>query len=127
MNSVIAENIYQEELYQIPGKVIVIVSKEWEEISSDEKIQLSKIMNALKINLDSICILMLKSISIGNLLPVSPSKVISFGVPFDPEISPYENIVLEGISVIKADALNILDDVKKRNLWLALKTMFNIQ
>lgn len=127
MNSTIAENLFQEELYQIPGKIIVVIPKAWNEVSDEEKTQLSKIMNALKISVNAVHILCLQSVSLNTLLPLSPSKVISFGVPVNPQIKSYENTVLEGVNIIQADALDGLDDTQKRNLWIALKGMFNIQ
>lgn len=122
----IAESIYGDDLYQIAPKMLIILPKLWEEISVDEKSQLSKILAAVKLSLDSVQIITRDAVLIESLLILSPSKVISFGVPLHPDVNPYENTEAYNIRIIYADALHILDDSKKRNLWLALKNMFGV-
>lgn len=124
MNATIAQSLYPEELYRIPGKVVIVLSKPWDEISPDEKTQLSKILTALKLTLASVQVVQCQSIEA--LLPLSPSKVIAFGTLLKPDARYYESTTYEGISLIHADSLNQLDDAKKKTLWLALKGMFGI-
>lgn len=124
MDATIAQSLYSEELYRIPGKVVIVLSKPWNEILPDEKTQLSKILAALKLRLESVQIVQCKSLEA--LLPLSPSKVISFGPLLKSDATYYEATAHEGISLIHADALNQLDDAKKKTLWIALKAMFGI-
>jgi hypothetical protein len=126
LNSSIIESLYPEELYQIPGSILILLPNEWNEVSAEERNQLSKILAALKLNLASVKILTWKQNSLANVLSFSPTKIICFGVSIAPGTQLYENGVFEGIPFIQADTLNSLDDVKKRTLWLALKSMFGL-
>ena len=47
-------NLYQEELYRIPGKVIVVISRPWEEITYEDRTLLSKILGSVKLSLASV-------------------------------------------------------------------------
>ena len=122
----IAENLYPEDLYQIPGKFLIVLSKPWNQVSEAEVAQLTKILGALKLNLASVQILTREVITLEAISAFSPTRIVTFGVPIEPTIKPYENTDRNGIKVIYADALDTLDDVKKRNLWLALKAMFGV-
>ena len=124
MSTALIENLYTEELYQIPGKVVIVLSKSWADILPEHQVQLSKILAALKLNLNTVQIINWSSLDA--ILSLSPSKVISFGVVLKPDSNFYEALTHQGISLIQADTLDQLDDVKKRNLWLSLKTMFGI-
>ena len=126
MNQVVAETLYGEDLYKIPGSVMIILSKSWDNITQEEKNQLSKILGAVKLNVESVQIITLQKITYDSFLHFSPSRIISFGVPFQPEIKPYEAIQTDKLVMIYADSLDSLDDPKKRNLWLALKVMFSV-
>jgi hypothetical protein len=122
----IVESLYQEDLYQIPGKFLIIIPKEWNLIAESEVTQLTKILAALKLNLSSVQVITKDLATIEALSSFSPARIVSFGVPFEPAIKPYENTEHNGIKIICADTLDALDDIKKRNLWLALKAMFGV-
>jgi hypothetical protein len=124
MNS-LATYLYQEELYDIPAGIIVVVSKNWEKYSTEEKELLTKILGSVKIDPASVQILARPALSLQSLKSFNPSVVLIFGSEIE-EIKPYEAVQAQGFSVIKADDLAILDDTRKKNLWLALKQMFGI-
>ena len=124
MSTTLTESLYTEELYQIPGKVVIVLSKPWSDILPEEKSTLSKIVAALKLNLAAVQIIEWQSFH--SLTALCPTKVISFGTTLRPSLKLYEPEIVDGINVIQADALDQLDDVKKRTLWLALKAMFGI-
>jgi len=126
LNPAVAETLFGEDLYQIPGRILIVIQKEWSDITPDEKNQLVKILAAVKLNIEAVQIISLETASIKKLSPFAPTRIISFGVPFQPEVKAYENTQIENINVISADSLSALDDVKKRNLWLALKAMFGV-
>jgi hypothetical protein len=49
--------------------------------------------------------------------------LLIFGTKTEPIIELYKKEKIKNFHVIAADALNQLDDVKKKNLWLALKQL----
>ena len=51
------ENLYSEELYSLPPKVLIVISKPWSEIQEDEKTLLGKILGAVKLSLSSVQII----------------------------------------------------------------------
>jgi hypothetical protein len=122
----VAETLYQEDLYQIPPKFLILLPKPWDQVSETEASQLSKILAAVKLNLASVQVLTKEDVTLESLMPFSPQRIISFGVPFEPAIKPYENTERNGTKIIYADSLDSLDDIKKRNLWLAMKAMFGV-
>ncbi len=125
MDPLIVESLFGEDLYQIPAKVVIGISKEWGAISQEEKTQLTKILAALKIHLEAVHIITKEFIAI-DTLPFQPDRIISFGVPFQPTVKAYEYTRAGNNHVIYADSLDALDETKKRNLWLALKNMFSV-
>ena len=118
--------LYQEELYTITGKVVVVIDKEWTSVSENEKALLAKILGSVKQSLESVQIINKTILSLNSLQFLSPSKILVFGTKLEDDLKPYESGALNGISVIKADALSELDDNRKKSLWLALRQMFGI-
>lgn len=126
LDTLVAESLFQEDLYLIPGKVLIILPAEWHNVSQEEKNILSKILAAVKLKPETVQIISRSTVVLESLLPFSPMRIISFGAPFHPEVKPYETVLINDVKVIYADALHILDDQKKRNLWLALRSMFGV-
>jgi len=118
------ENLYQEELYRIPGKVIVVISSPWDEITSDDRTLLSKILGSVKLSLAAVQIKVSPEFSINEFSALAPTCILAFGATLKNISKKYERISIEDISVILADELKELDDLKKRSLWLALKQIF---
>jgi hypothetical protein len=126
MNAALAPYLFQEELYRFSSPaLVVIVSKNWDEYSSEEKNLLAKILGSVKLDLASVQIISRTAVSLQALPSLHASKVLIFGSVAD-EIKLYENTTAQSFSVIRADDLARLDDVKKKSLWLALKQMFGI-
>jgi hypothetical protein len=124
--SSILENLYTEELYKVPSRVLVVIPNPWNDISDDERTVLSKMLVAVKLNLAAVQIVMKKEFSLDDLAVFSPQKVLVFGSSFKSSSKMYEHLSMDGTSVILADALGQLDDAKKKSLWLALKQMFGL-
>ena len=118
------EKLYQEDLYQIPPRVLVILSKPWTDIADNDKIVLQKMMGAVRQHIDTVQIINRASFSLDEVAALSPSKVLVFGVPSPAAFKPYELTTSQGIPVIVAESLEALDDARKKTLWLALKQMF---
>jgi DNA polymerase III psi subunit len=117
-------HLFQEELYQIPAPVIVVLSQSWTSYPESEKTLLSKILGSVKIDLASVRVITRKSFSIADLPPDQPTRVLVFGSETT-DIPPYHPMQAQGFTVVKADDLMQLDDARKKSLWGALKQMFN--
>lgn len=118
------QNLFQEEIYKINSKLLVVINKEWSEISTDECILLEKILKALKLNLASVQILAKPEFLPNDFRAFAPAKIIAFGSKLKNSQKMYEGIQIEETTVVVADALDQLDEVKKRNLWLTLRQVF---
>jgi hypothetical protein len=120
------ESLFQEELYVLPSPLLIILSKPWPALSVDELSTLSRMLNAVKLSLASVQVIVLKDFYVEELAAYSPNRVLAFGAALKSSATLYENISIDGISVIISESLDQLDDGKKKNLWLALKKMFNL-
>jgi len=120
------ESLYNEDLYQIPSRVVFVISQPWHELSEADQTILTKMVGALKLSMAAIQIVHRKTFSVESLRPLSPSKVIALGATLESPFKSYEHFTLDGMSIVVGDALPTLDDVRKKNLWLALKQMFGI-
>jgi hypothetical protein len=124
--SSVLENLYTEELYQVPSKVIVVVPKPWKEITEDERMVLSKMLVAVKLSMAHVHVVSRAQFAIEDFHAFPPQKVLAFGSAFNASSKLYEHLSVNGTSVILADALEQLDDTKKKSLWQALRQMFGI-
>jgi hypothetical protein len=115
-------HLFNEDVYSIPPIVTIVINKPWESISEDHKVLLGKILGAVKVSLSSARIIKRDSVTLEDLKALGNQKILIFGTPAP--VNQYETVQAQGFSVIRADELSALDDVKKKNLWLALKTMF---
>jgi len=116
---------YNEELYLIRDKPTIIVSKPWIEIGEAERVQLQKILQALRLSLASVRIIQQDTLDVAQLNP-QPEKVIYFGDAI-PGLAQYE-CIRTGSSIVLAPHLSVLinDDAGKKKLWIALKVLFGL-
>lgn len=119
------ENLYQEELYQIKSKVLIVLSRPWSEISNEETILLGKILNAVKLSLAAVQIITRTEFAVEDFKLLKPTCIIVFGATLKDSTKMYENLSIGGISVVVAEELRHLDDSRKKNLWLTLKQVFH--
>jgi hypothetical protein len=116
--------LYSEEIYKISPKLLIVIDKRWSEVTDDENILLDKILKALKLSLASVQIQTWQEFSIEDFKVFAPFFVLAFGSKFKNSDKMYEEIQIDGTSIVVADALAQLDDVRKRNLWLTLRESF---
>jgi DNA polymerase III psi subunit len=121
----IIENLYQEEIYHINKQVLIVVNRPWNDIQDNDKVLLSKILASVKVNIDAVRILHSESITLHELNAADADKVLVFGSKVRESVNDFEHTIINGISLIKADELSRLDDLKKKSLWGALKHMFS--
>lgn len=118
------ESLYQEEIYLVRPRALILIDKPWEHVSQDERVLLAKILGSVKLTLSTVQILHRESASLNELAPFNPERVIAFGTRVSPVHKKYEYLPVDGFHVIASDSLSMLDDAKKKSLWLALRQMF---
>ena len=117
--------LFHEDLYVVPQKTLVILAKNWQDYSSDDKVLLARILGSVKQSLATVQVIFQHTLSPQSIVDYNPSKVLVFGAA-TPGINPYEIHQIQGFDLIKADDLPVLDDTRKKNLWNGLKTMFGV-
>ena len=123
------EQLYQEELYNLGPKVLIIIPMQWDTLPESEQALLSKILAFIKRSLSSVQVLASTEVDTDDLLVYRPSRIIAFGslIKASGKIiqsyQPYEN---DPVVVLQADSLDQLDDQKKKVLRNALKEMFQV-
>jgi DNA polymerase III psi subunit len=130
MANTIYETIYQEELYHIEVPAVVILNKQWNELTSEEKEQLQKIADALtkrinpKLRLDAFQVIQQAKFDLGSIQP-SPKRVIYFGSAVT-GLNAYELIEVNTTKVVLSESLDDLlkNEVARQKLWKALQQLF---
>jgi hypothetical protein len=118
-------HLFGEEIYSIPPAVVIVVAKPWDNYTSEEKTLLTKILGSVKLDLAAVRIVHHEKIGQPEVAHLAAQKVLIFGAE-TPDIKPYESQQAQSFTVIKADDLSVLDDAKKKSLWVALRNMFGI-
>ncbi len=118
------EFLYQEDLYKATDATLILIDQPWANISETDKVLLSKILGSVKISTEQVSILQADKISLHELVQYNPIRIIAFGTSITESEGNYKNQKQGNTSFITSDALTALDDIKKKNLWGALKQMF---
>jgi hypothetical protein len=124
MGTPVFENLYQEELYVLPPRTLVLLDRPWADLTDEQKTLLTRILGSVKLTQASVQFFTAGNVAIGDLAAFNPARIISFGPAIAGVIGLYQFTELEGIPVICADALDKLDDPRKKSLWGALRQMF---
>ncbi len=117
------EATYPEDLYLIAPKVTVVVPVPWAEVTEEEKALLSKILMAVKLNLEAVVIRHQPKFDLSTW-EEKPTKVLCFapaeGLP-QFELLPAQNTLV--VVSLPIPELMTNDEAKKK-LWGALRMMF---
>ena len=119
------ENLYAEELYNLPPKVLIVIPKPWSQIQEDEKTLLGKILSAVKLSLSSVQIINRAEFVAADFGAFRPNCIVAFGAILKNSTKMYEKVTNDQTAIVVADELRHLDDIRKRNLWLTLKEVFH--
>ena len=122
------EQLYQEELYNVGPKVLVIIPTPWDKVSEEDQQLLSKILVFIKHSLSSVQILTLQDVDISNLI-YRPIRIIAFGSRisfFGENLQSYKLFTADQVSILQVDSLGELDSAKKKILQNTLKDMFRL-
>lgn len=123
------EHLYQEELYILRPKVLVIIPVPWNSLTEDDQVLLSRILTFVKRSISSVHVLNIAEADTDDLDVYQPSRILVFGSTIKASgknVPPYQSHRHHGITIVQADSLNQLDSVKKKNLQNALKEMFEL-
>ena len=120
------EYLFQEELYALKSKVMVVLNTGWNDLSTDDQLLLTKILSSIRKDIASVQIISMKEFDLEDLMAYSPRQIVAFGAVNKTPHPLYHLISMQGISLIQADSLPELDDSKKKSLWMALKQMFSV-
>jgi DNA polymerase III psi subunit len=126
MNEEVFDTTYQEEVYQIRLKPIVVINEAWDQLGEKERELLSKIISALKISADSVTIVAQPLLDItyfnGRTL-----RLIYFG-DLPEGVSRYEILESHDLSFICSVSLTQLleNEQARKQLWAALKKLFSV-
>ena len=126
MNAPITSYLFQEDLYNFTTPLVVVLSKTWESYSDEEQLLLNKILTSVKVDVNAVQIVVQPVVELAALQIYSPEKVLIFGSATREDIGLYQSASAQGFIVIRADDLSLLDDQKKKNLWIALRQMFGL-
>lgn len=118
--------LFQEDIYHFSNPVLVVLSKPWEAYVDAEKILLNKILTSVKLDIHAVQMVILPSVDLKSLQVYTPARVLIFGSQVNEDIPLYQATPAQGFIAIRADDLTLLDDQKKKNLWVALRQMFGI-
>ena len=114
-------DLYQEEMYVIKNRVLVLLDDSWESLTAAEKTLLSKILGAVNLSLDGVQVVSFPTEPLKSIQPLSPKWVIQFTGEKTDSLPFYEVTTQQGYSIIKSHRLSDLDDARKKSLWKALK------
>lgn len=126
MSATITSYLYQEDLYHFTAPMVVVLSKDWESYSNEEQLLLTKILTSVKVDVNAVQIIVQSVVDLAALQTYSPAKVLIFGAATTEDTGLYQPATAQGFTVIRADDLSLLDDQKKKDLWIALRQMFGL-
>ena len=117
---------FTEDIFLLRKLVTIIIKKPWFEVTPEERIQLSKILGALKLSLEKVRIVVQEDLALGNLIG-SPRHVIVFGLEIK-GVSLFEFMTINNVKVVLSEDLSVLlkNEESKKKLWLSLKSMFEL-
>ena len=126
MSQELFDTTYQEEVFLIRPKPIVVITSSWDSLSDKERELLSKIISALKISIDAVTIISQSVLNI-TFFHGKTNKLIYFG-ELPSGISQYEVLESGEVSFICSESIIQLIDneASRKKLWQALKSLFAV-
>ena len=126
MNATIAKHTFQEGVYRLPGRVLVLLPNGWDAVTDSEQQLLTRILSSVKLSLAAVQVISANSFSVAEASTFNATTILSFGVPFTGLDQPYQATTFDDLTVVYADPVGTLDDVRKKNLWVALRQAFKL-
>ena len=125
------EIVYTEELYRVPAKTTIVITKPWTDLKEEEMEQLSKIGKALrekihpKFNLIAFAVVSVTSLDLSTWTE-KPDRLIYFG-PAIKGLTTYEVIQADATKMVLSESLADLihNEGSRAQLWQALRQLFS--
>lgn len=126
MDQEVFRTTFQEEIFQIKQKPIVVINETWEQLGNKERELLTKIISALKISFDAITVVSQPSLQITSYHNKT-NKLIYFG-ELTAGVLHYEMLESGNLSFICSESLTQLTDNEpaRKQLWQGLRRLFSI-
>lgn len=118
------KELFNEEIYKISQKTLVIIPTPWDELAPEIAELLNRILSAVKLDLSAVQILQASAFDDSLIIANKPNRILLFGVSVHLTIEKYQVANFNGIPIIAADSLDALSEDKKKSLWAALRAMF---
>lgn len=118
--------LYQEELYRFSCHTLVVIPKRWEDLEVEDKALLEKILDAIKVGMAGVQIIHEPNLTTARLNQLDPQYAIVLGATLDTPVADGEITVFGNTRLIRATALDKLDEAAKKVLWSALKKMYSL-
>ena len=116
--------LYQEDLYRFSCDTLVVIPKPWESLDQEERVTLENILKAVKVGLAGAQIIQEAHLTAAKLKQLEPRHAIVLGSTLDNPVADGEIIAFGNTRLVRAAALEELDDKAKKVLWSALKNMY---
>ena len=126
MDQEVFRTTFQEEIFQIKQKPIVVINETWEELGDKERELLTKIISALKISIDAITVVSQPTLQITSYYNKT-NKLIYFG-ELPSGVLHYEMLESGDVSFICSESLTQLIDNEpaRKQLWQGLRRLFSL-
>jgi hypothetical protein len=118
-------SLYQEEMYNLPARDLVLFNVDWETFTEEHKALFKKILSAVKLSPGNVQVLIKENLEASDIEKFPASRLICFGTTFQTH-PKYQVLNLGEKKIIVCDAFADLDDIRKKNLWVALKQMYTL-
>lgn len=125
MSGSLAKYLYQEELYNVPPLVTVVLQRPWDEYTPADRELLEKILVNIRQSTAGVRIITHDHPDLKTLGEEGTANVLVFGSDVD-GLEPYVVSSAQGFSVLRADDLPALDQERKKRLWTGLREMFGV-
>ncbi len=118
------ESVYPEEVYAFPPPLTVVLSMPLEKLGEQEKVLLSRMLQAIRHSLDSVKVVVEPRLDLSAWIE-KPRQILAFQPP-PKGIEPYSVTQAAEATVLFSAPLEVLstDTESKKKLWAALQTMF---
>jgi hypothetical protein len=124
MSSDWVNETFEEELYQLPSRAVIVLPQEWQSLADTEKELLKKILQAVRLSLETVRLIEAKTLTLSQLIALTPIAIIGFGSTLHGVPAYYEPAKIDSVICLQSHALGELDDSRKKQLWNALKGLF---
>jgi len=120
----LASFLFDKEIYTQPETTVVLLKKNWADLTEEEVILLNKILSAVKVNPAGVVCIKTDEIDTTILQKQNATKTLAFGF-VTPEKEAHGFLSHSNNKIVFSPELNALNDNEKKILWGNLKKAFS--